>query len=266
VKGLRGLGRPSLLALAKALSAGRLRPPYTTSAVGQYVSGREQAEAAAELERLAESGMQTGHIGAVLRLVADEREAAQRLGDRIDLVWSGPELVGARSRSTSTVVRELFASAKRSVLVASYALDTGEKAKALFAPLAECMDTHDSIRVQIFANVSRPYRSDTADSILLRQFADSFRNDIWPGTRMPEVFHDPRALSTDPGPRACLHAKCVVIDDQRALITSANFTEAAHDRNIEAGVVVEDASVASALRRQFDSLVAEGVLMHVPGI
>ncbi|WP_309744892.1 hypothetical protein [Chamaesiphon sp. OTE_20_metabat_361] len=28
--------------------------------------------------------------------------------------------------------------------------------------------------------------------------------------------------------RACLHAKCVVIDEEYLLVTSANFTEAAH--------------------------------------
>jgi phosphatidylserine/phosphatidylglycerophosphate/cardiolipin synthase-like enzyme len=34
---------------------------------------------------------------------------------------------------------------------------------------------------------------------------------------------------------AFLHAKAVVVDDEAVFITSANFTEAALDRNIELG-------------------------------
>lgn len=266
MNGLRDLGRPALLALAKALEAGRLAPPYSTSAVGQYTSTRETATAATELARLSSLGMAPPHVAALLRVVADEREAAQRLGDRVDLVWSGPELPGAASRSTATVVRELFASAKRSALVASYALDRGDRVRPLFAPLAERMDANELLRVRVFVNVGRPHRSEAPDSVLLREFAERFRSEIWPGARLPEVFHDPRALANELGPRACLHAKCVVIDDEHALLSSANFTEAAHERNIEAGVVLHDPTIATALRNQFDALVRAGALVRVPGI
>ncbi len=66
--------------------------------------------------------------------------------------------------------------------------------------------------------------------------------------------------------KACLHAKCIVIDEERALITSANFTEAAQERNIEAGVMIADASLARALKAQFDTLVDRGALRRVPGL
>ena len=66
--------------------------------------------------------------------------------------------------------------------------------------------------------------------------------------------------------RASLHAKCIVIDEKRALITSANFTEAAHERNIEAGTVITDTILARALKAQFDTLVDCGALKRVPGL
>jgi phosphatidylserine/phosphatidylglycerophosphate/cardiolipin synthase-like enzyme len=50
------------------------------------------------------------------------------------------------------------------------------------------------------------------------------------------------------------------------LITSANFTEAAHERNIEAGVLLTDSATAQALRSQFDSLVSHKILRPIPGI
>jgi phosphatidylserine/phosphatidylglycerophosphate/cardiolipin synthase-like enzyme len=80
------------------------------------------------------------------------------------------------------------------------------------------------------------------------------------------VLYDQRALSSSPGPRACLHAKCLIVDDERALVTSANFTEAAMDRNIEAGVMVEDAGFASRLRAQFDALERSEYIKSVSGL
>jgi phosphatidylserine/phosphatidylglycerophosphate/cardiolipin synthase-like enzyme len=80
------------------------------------------------------------------------------------------------------------------------------------------------------------------------------------------VFHDPRSLAIHNKKRASLHAKCIVIDDERALITSANFTEAAHERNIEAGTVITDTNLAKALKRQFETLMDHGALVRVPGL
>ena len=63
-----------------------------------------------------------------------------------------------------------------------------------------------------------------------------------------------------------LHAKCIIVDDELALVTSANFSEAAHSRNIEAGVLVDNAPFARALRRQFETLASSRLLLRVPGI
>ncbi|MGA1133162.1 MAG: phospholipase D-like domain-containing protein [Prochlorotrichaceae cyanobacterium] len=70
------------------------------------------------------------------------------------------------------------------------------------------------------------------------------------------MFYDPRSLSTGSGSKACLHTKCVVVDETYVFITSANFTEAAHQRNIETGILMKDETIAKALQHQFDSLVA----------
>jgi phosphatidylserine/phosphatidylglycerophosphate/cardiolipin synthase-like enzyme len=56
------------------------------------------------------------------------------------------------------------------------------------------------------------------------------------------------------------------LDTARALITSANFTEAAHERNIEAGTLISDPLLVRALKAQFDTLVDHGDLELVPGI
>ncbi|RYG32860.1 MAG: phospholipase, partial [Burkholderiales bacterium] len=48
-----------------------------------------------------------------------------------------------------------------------------------------------------------------------------------------------------------LHAKCLVVDGARALVTSANFTRSGQARNIELGVVVHDADFATQVLTQW---------------
>jgi phosphatidylserine/phosphatidylglycerophosphate/cardiolipin synthase-like enzyme len=126
------------------------------------------------------------------------------------------------------------------------------------------MDTDSGLVVRIFANVHRKHLDETPSATLVRDFAKRIRDDVWPGTRLPEVFYDPRSLETEGNKRAVLHAKAVVVDARWTLLTSANFTEAAHERNIEAGVVVDDVQLATRVTRQFDQFVEAGILRRVP--
>src|SRR5262249_29206937 len=88
-----------------------------------------------------------------------------------------------------------------------------------------------------------------------------FVDQDWPdGYPPPEIFFDPRSLSADRATRSSLHAKCVVVDRRTALVTSANFTKAAQERNIETGVVVRSPRFATRLADHFESLVTAGQL------
>ena len=259
---LLAVGLPELEAVAAALDTGRLRPPVSAASLAGLVEG---TAARGRLARVLE-GAGEGVVAAEwLRCVAAERRRTQAHADRVELVWSGPEVDGCPSRDTAVIVRDLFRQAKRDVLIASFALDYGERAEALFGELARRMDGEPALAVRMFVNVHRD-KSTEAEPVLVRAFAERFRGSIWPGRRLPVVYYDPRALAPQGGPRACLHAKCVVIDDTRAFVTSANFTEAAQARNIEAGVVVEDAAFAKQLRAQFDGLVESGVVRVVAGL
>ena len=98
-------------------------------------------------------GATPNHIAYTLRLLAAERESSQEVRERIDLVWTGQEVVGSESRDTSVVVRELFSTAKTSVLISSFAIDRGKKARELFGVLAERMDANSALQVRMFLNV-----------------------------------------------------------------------------------------------------------------
>lgn len=88
----------------------------------------------------------------------------------------------------------------------------------------------------------------------------------WPWSPRPRVFYDPRSLALDDAVRATWHAKCVVVDDEVAFVTSANFTERAQSRNVEAGVLVRNLHFTQQLRHQFESLVQSRAVVQVPGL
>ncbi|MBD2261195.1 DISARM system phospholipase D-like protein DrmC [Pseudanabaena sp. FACHB-2040] len=260
------LSRPALSSIADALETERLAFPASSVSLRSYVPETLLPEVVAEVNQLHQQGMTGNQIAYMLRLLAQERTASQARQDLIDLVWTGPEVLGTESRDTGVVVRELFSSAQHSVLISSFAIDQGAKGHELFRPLAERMDTNPNLQVRMFLNVKRKYQDPTPASVLLRQFAETFRRHVWPGKRLPEVFHDPRAVEMTADSNVCLQAKCVVVDEERLLITSANFTEAAHERNIEAGILMTDRIVARAIRSQFEMLSARGALKRVPGL
>ncbi len=73
---------------------------------------------------------------------------------------------------------------------------------------------------------------------------------------LPAIHYDPESRKHG-AKRATLHAKCVVVDRRWAFVTSANFTEAAQERNIEAGVLLDHPRLAEALAGQFEALKEE---------
>jgi phosphatidylserine/phosphatidylglycerophosphate/cardiolipin synthase-like enzyme len=262
-KPLRDLAYGNLLQLADSLESGRLVPPFTPFSLSRMLPPDQCFTACQELNRLHESGMQISHLVYVLRVVADERLSCEKSAPLVDLVWTGPEVPGAESRDTSVLVAELFATAEKSVLVAGFAIAQG---KRIFKSLSDRMLEIPDLRVRMFLNVPRPFRDVTPEHELLKRFADKFRLNEWPGDRLPEFYYDRRTLDTEDYDRSSLHAKCVVIDERKALVTSANFTEAAQARNIEAGVFIGDPKFARSLVRQFDALVSNGLLCRIPGL
>ena len=68
------------------------------------------------------------------------------------------------------------------------------------------------------------------------------------------------AYSAPAGTYGIQHSKVVIVDSSIALITSANFSDAAAHRNLEAGVLIRDPEFASKVRQRFTSLWTSGTL------
>jgi phosphatidylserine/phosphatidylglycerophosphate/cardiolipin synthase-like enzyme len=248
-----------LRTLATALRSGQLALPLNTFALAKIAACPENLSV--EIQQVAAEGISAVHLALLLDTAAAAAEASLAGGCVAELVWTGPEAIVSHSRDTAVVVEELFASAARSVLVSTFTIHNGAR---VFAALAARMDGCPELKVRLFVHVNRAWRDTREESEILREFADDLASQ-WPGTRRPEVFYDPRTLSVDEKVRASWHAKCVLVDDEISFVTSANFTEWAQQRNVEAGVLVRSAHFTRQLRAQFDMLVQSRAVIHLPG-
>ena len=258
---LQNLSDRDLHEIALALRSGRLSAPFSVVALQRVVSGDGAAALAAALNGLSGSGFSADAIAVMLELLRADRQARPRVEDLLQLVTTGPDVAGVANRDTSVVVRELFANSRESVLVAGYAVYQGQR---VFQALADRMLEIPTLDVRMFLDIQRGPGDTTAAPELVRRFSERFRTRQWPTDRpLPKVFYDPRSLGTDPAQRACLHAKCVVIDRKDVFVSSANFTEAAQERNLEIGFLIRSASVGQRLTHYFDALLSAGFLVSV---
>ena len=243
--------------IVSALESGILAPPYSDMSVRSVLGAREGGEevvlALREMSRL---GMERAAAAAWIRTAA---AVAARM-PRPDLVWSGPDVPGLHARDTRRVYEELLGAAEHSIWASTYAFFDGPRA---FEVLAKRLDTMPTLQVTLLLNIQRKRGDSSTSENLVRRFADRFWSVDWPGSRRPRVFFDPRSLELE-GPGGVLHAKAVVADDSAVFITSANFTEAALDRNIEIGLLVRDRTLALSVTSHFQRLIEQKLLHLLP--
>jgi phosphatidylserine/phosphatidylglycerophosphate/cardiolipin synthase-like enzyme len=193
-------------------------------------------------------------------LLLADRASRSIPDDLMQLVITGPDATSA-VRDTAVVVRELFARAEQSILLAGYAVYQGQQ---LFQALAARMEEVPQLKVRLFLDIRRD--TNTSESgIIIKRFLDEFRARQWPkGQRLPELCYFPASLDGGVEKRAAMHAKCIVSDRKTVFLGSANFTEAAHERNIELGLLIDSPALADRITMHFDSMFAQGFLRAAP--
>ena len=255
---LSSLPDASLNALATAVEAGWLSGSSPDSAF-TCIAGEKGAAVSAWVTSLENAAFTPIQIARVLHSTV-----AGRPRDRVlvpDLVVSGPDVPGVPTADTYAVVQSLFQEAQNEIVLAGYAFHNG---KLLFERLAEQKRLRPHLRVIFHADVPRRAGDTTTPEAIVLRYAEEFRNRHWPWQPFPEVYYDPRALGTDSHTRASLHAKVVVVDRSKLLLTSANFTEAAHQRNIEMGLLSRAPYLAEQVASYFEGLRQSGHLLRLP--
>jgi len=258
---LLSLSDDDLRSLSAALRSGRLTAPFRPVSLKRVVRGALCDALAQELQSLQQQGFDRTQLALLIDVLSKDRSQRPRPEETFDLVTTGPDSDTEANRDTGVVVRELFANAEESVLVAGYAVYQGQR---VFQALADRMQMKPSLRVQMFLDVRRGPGDTSAVTEVLRQFGDHFRHEDWPRKRpIPQVYYFPSSLEERAHDRAAMHAKVIVVDNAKVFISSANFTEAAHNRNIEVGLVIRSKMLADQLTKYFAGLVADCKLKPV---
>ena len=248
-----------LAALAEAIGSGRVPLPATTGAV--QLAGFD-GRAAAFLGALGATEPRV--VEWALRRIAEERRRADdRYASVARLVWSGAAEGAAGFRDTRAVLEDLFGRAERHVLVSTFVVYQG---RAVFAPLVRRMAERPGLEVELYVNLQPRPGAEEDEAGEVRAYLEGFAREQWPAaTGLPALYYDPESRRGGAS-RTSLHAKCVVVDERWAFVTSANFTEAAQERNIEAGVLLDHPRLAGALVGRFHALRDAGRLRRMRGV
>jgi len=181
--------------------------------------------------------------GVSLALLTGLRARISAESRRARPVWTGPGATGEQ-RLTAAVLHELVRGATQRVVVVSFAAFTLPE---LADDLAAAVDRGCEVDV-IFETEEDSEGAYAAGKSVAYGAVAGLRRWRWPALERP-------------APGALLHAKVLIADGERALVGSANLTHRALQHNLEAGVLIEDAAVASELEAHVRSLMRDGRLV-----
>jgi phosphatidylserine/phosphatidylglycerophosphate/cardiolipin synthase-like enzyme len=175
-------------------------------------------------------------LASVLRALA---AAGSRSSTSIRAVWSGPTFDGDGDHTTSAL-SHVIDEATEDVFASTYSATAGSAfVEALWRAIAR------GVRTTLLVD-STVNHGATLSMLKSKLEGATF----W--TFVPAD-----------GGYGLQHAKVVIVDSRLALVTSANLSDAAAERNLEAGVIVRDTDFASKMRRRFSALRSAGRLMEV---
>lgn len=244
-----------LESVCSALEAGRLSRGSTAATRAAIAEGRASVEG--HLRCLQEAWNAAGPelsgaaLALVLRTSVASVAAFRRQAPVTQVVWTGPKVEGSFLRATREVVREILRGAQAELLVVGYwiaARTDGESIiEEVIVSLAEAVTRGLTVSVVVDERI-RPDGRDNRRILI----------SAWPvGVALPKIL----TWRLPPGDlHLKLHAKVLVADRRDALVTSANLTSYAMERNMEMGVRIVG-HPAVDIARHFDLLEAHGVLV-----
>jgi cardiolipin synthase len=183
-------------------------------------------------------------------LVAAETASywAKQAQASVDMVWTGPSSGSFTARRIDQILYDLLAGAKEQVFLITFA---AYRVARLSATL--CAAQARGVKITLLLETAVDSDGQLSNNAL-DAFSDLRLDQI-------EVLQWPKANRSlnSAGKPGKLHAKCAVVDDA-VVISSANLTDDAFNRNMEMGVVAHDARLAESMRQHFRELKNTGIL------
>lgn len=171
---------------------------------------------------------------------------------RVELLWSGPSPANEIPvRRIDQSLYDLIATAKNEILLVTFA---AAKIKRLADSLFAAVERGVAVRLLLeFEQESEGQLSFDA--------LKAFPVDL---VRQVEVYCWPlvKRERNQAGRPGKLHAKLALIDDQ-VIVSSANLTDDAFNRNLELGVLLQSKNLRTTVKRYFEGLVIAGLIEKV---
>lgn len=163
------------------------------------------------------------------------------LNDKTTLVWTSP-VIDLNADLTYNTMIQMIRSAEKKITIVGYALYKESKNDELkmsdiFKEIYEKVESKN-IAVELFFDKSETNVKNTVKNMWKKEI------------KLPEIY----LYSSPPKINGSLHAKVLLIDDVDILITSANMTGRAINRNIEIGIKTSG-SVGKEARELLQSLI-----------
>lgn len=205
----------------------------------------------AETVRLATAKMSWEALSWVLQTnsITQQRWKAKH---RIELLWAGPSPANQiPARRIDQALYDLIAGARREILLVTFA---AAKISRLADELLNA--SRRGVRIRLILEFE-----ETSEGQLSYDALKAFPLAL---TSVAEVYQWPveKRERNQAGRPGKLHAKVAIVDDT-ALLSSANLTDDAFNRNLEVGVMATNAKFLLSITTYFEALLAEQTLRRL---
>jgi cardiolipin synthase len=173
--------------------------------------------------------------------------SSMRAAQSIDISWTGPTSAHVPVRLSSQALLDLIGEARSQLIVVSFAAYKVASVTDAFR-FAANRGVDVRLILETAEDSGGKLSKDAADAF--RELHDLVSFWVWPKKRRPEG-------------GASMHVKAVVVDGRVALVTSANLTGHALERNMELGLIVRGGAAPRRLTDHFQALMASGNLAQV---
>lgn len=170
--------------------------------------------------------------------------ASVRESQKCELAWSGPDLPNSLFRRTDRASADVIDRAQSTLWLATFSIS---KTDLMIERLSEARGRG----VEVHLLVEHPERLGNGRDLTVPYRKIGINPMTWREDRRP------------PNVSASFHPKCIVADSQFAFVTSANLSLAAHERNIETGVLISGGDLPRQLAERFASLLTHGLLEEI---
>lgn len=182
-----------------------------------------------------------GELRQFLELAVTMAKQQKEFEPRISPVWTGPSFdKGLIKLNTYDTVKYLIDSADQEVFIVGYSFSFKE----------------ESVK-DLLKSVERAVERNCRVNIIVNNVESNFKEIMkhWEKENYQlNVYH---WIGSDSKDYTSLHAKLLIVDQRKLLLTSANFSYHGFHKNIETGVVIENHQITRDIWKQYHSLMKE---------